>query len=113
MCAVAADIVCKHILGRGWPDPTYLHNHLDGFHLLRGTHWDAFPWGTAAISIAIVSVIWIMTPRWRAIAVLTALLLSVAVVVSNYHWLSDVIAGAFLGASVGWSRVRLLSEKQN
>lgn len=52
MWAVAADIIFKHLFGRGWPDPTYLYDHLYGFHLLRGaTHWDSFPSGRAAISV--------------------------------------------------------------
>jgi len=106
--AVAATIICKHIFGRAWPDPTYVHDHLYGFHFLRGgQHWDSFPSGTAAISTAIVSVLWIMRPRWRVVSLLIVVLLSGAVVVTNFHWMSDVIAGAFLGASIGWSTVRL------
>ena len=108
MWAVAADIIFKHIFGRGWPDPTYIHDHLYGFHLLDGsTHWDSFPSGTAAISVAIVSVLWIRNPRWRVPGMLIVFLLSVAVVIANYHWLSDVIAGAFLGATTGWFTARL------
>lgn len=108
MWAVAADIIFKHIFGRGWPDPTYIHDHLYGFHLLRGSpHWDSFPSGTAAISVAIVSVLWIRNPRWRIPGMLIVFLVSGAVVMANYHWLSDVIAGSFLGATIGWSTVRL------
>ena len=108
MWAVAADIIFKHIFGRGWPDPTYIHDHLYGFHLLHGaTHWDSFPSGTAAISVAIVSVLWMRCPRWRISGLLIVLSLLGAVVIANYHWLSDVIAGAFLGATIGWSTVRL------
>jgi len=37
-------------------------------------------------------------------------ILLTAVVVTNGHWLSDVIAGAFLGASIGWMTVLLLPQ---
>jgi membrane-associated phospholipid phosphatase len=107
--AVAADIILKRIFGRAWPDPTYVQNHLYGLHLLPGeTTLGSFPSGTAAIAASIASVLWIVTPRSRVLGLLIVVLLSGAVVVGNYHWLSDVIAGAFLGTSIGWSTVRLL-----
>jgi membrane-associated phospholipid phosphatase len=108
MWATAADIVFKRIFGRAWPDPTYVENHLYGFHLLHaGPHWDSFPSGTAAISAAIMSVLWAATRRWRAVTVLLVILVCIAVVIANYHWVADVIGGAFLGVSIGWMTVRL------
>jgi membrane-associated phospholipid phosphatase len=106
--ATAADIILKHIFGRAWPDLTYIHNHLYGFRLRHGgPHWQSFPSGTAAISAAIVSVLWIVKPRRRATGVLTVSLLCVAVVITNFHWVGDVIAGTFLGTSIGWMTVQL------
>ncbi len=110
--ALAAEFVCKRIFGRGWPDPTYIENHLYGFRFLHGTqHWNSFPSGTATISAAIAATIWLIAPRLRLPAVLLAALLCVGVVVTNGHWLSDVIAGAFLGASIGWMTVSLLGAR--
>lgn len=84
MWATAADIILKHIFGRAWPDPTYIQDHLYGFRLLHGgPHWQSFPSGKAGISAAIVSVLWIVKPRWRATGVLTVALLCVAVVITN------------------------------
>lgn len=108
MWATAADIILKHIFGRAWPDPTYIQDHLYGFRLLHGgPHWQSFPSGTAAISAAIVSVLWIVKPRSRATGVLTVAMLCVAVVITNFHWVGDVIAGTFLGTSIGWMTVQL------
>jgi membrane-associated phospholipid phosphatase len=107
--AVATEMIFKRVFGRGWPDPTFVRDHLYGFHLLHGeTHWDSFPSGTASVSAAILAVLWILKPRVRAAGLLIVILVIAAVVVTNYHWLSDVIAGAFLGISIGWSTVRLL-----
>jgi membrane-associated phospholipid phosphatase len=112
MWAVAAELILKRIFGRAWPDPTYVHSHLYGFHWLHsGMRWDSFPSGTAAISAAIATVLWIASPRWRVGGLLFTAVLSGAVVAANHHWVSDVIAGAFLGVSIGWSTVRLLSAK--
>jgi membrane-associated phospholipid phosphatase len=111
MWATAAVIIFKHIFGRAWPDPTYVQSHLYGFRLLHGgPHWESFPSGTAAISSAIASVLWIVMPRWRAIVALIVALLCAAVVITNYHWVGDVIAGAFLGTSIGWMTVRLVAK---
>jgi membrane-associated phospholipid phosphatase len=108
MWATAADIIFKHILGRAWPDPAYIQNHIYGFRLLHGgTQWESFPSGTAAISAAIASVLWLEMPRWRAMSAVIVVLLCVAVVITNYHWVGDVIAGAFLGTSIGWMTVQL------
>jgi membrane-associated phospholipid phosphatase len=108
MWAAAADIIFKRIFGHGAPDPTYLQDHLYGFHWLHGSsHWESFPSGTAAISSAIASVLWIAWPRSRAIGALIIVFLCVAVIVTNYHWVSDVVAGVFLGASIGWMTVHL------
>ena len=107
MWATLASFVFKRIFGRAWPDPAYVQNHVYGFHLLHGgSHWQSFPSGTAAISTAIVSVLWMLMPRSRTIGALTVALLCVAVVITNDHWVGDVIAGVFLGTFIGWMTVR-------
>jgi membrane-associated phospholipid phosphatase len=113
MWATAAEIIFKRIFGRAWPDPTYVQSHLYGFHLLHGgPNWESFPSGTAAVSCAIAAVLWIARPRRRLLAVSIVILLCVAVVVNNYHWVSDVVAGALLGMSIGWMTVRLQSRQR-
>jgi membrane-associated phospholipid phosphatase len=103
-----ASFVFKRLFGRAWPDPEFVQNHIYGFHLLHGgPHWHSFPSGTAAISAAIMSVLWILQPRWRALGALTVALLCAAVVVTNHHWVGDVVAGTFLGAFIGRMTVRV------
>ncbi len=109
MWATVASFVFKRLFGRVRPDPEFVQNHLYGFRLLHGgPHWHSFPSGTAAISAAIMSVLWILLPRWRALGVLIAALPCIAVVITNYHWVGDVIAGTFLGAFIGWMTVRVV-----
>ena len=108
MWATAAEIILKRLFGRGWTDPTYLRDHLYGFHFLNGSpHWDSFPSGTATVSSAVAAVLWIVMPRSRGWGASLVVLLCVSVLITNYHWVGDVIAGAFLGASIGWMTVRL------
>lgn len=108
MWAVAADIIFKQIFGRWGPDDALVQYTDYGFHPLQShLHWAAFPSGTAAVSAAIVSVLWTTNPGSRMVGSLVVVLLSAAVVIMNYHWLSDAIAGAFLGVFIGSSTVRL------
>jgi len=110
--ALAAEFVFKEIFGRAWPDPSYLENRLYGFRFLHASpHWNSFPSGTATISAAIVATVWFIAPRLRLLGVVVALLLICGVVVTNGHWLSDVIAGAFLDASIGRMTVLLLGSQ--
>jgi membrane-associated phospholipid phosphatase len=107
--ALAAEFIFKQIFGRAWPDPGYVENHLYGFRFLHGgPHWNSFPSGTATISAAMVATLWLLAPRLRLPSAFLAVLLFIGVVVTNGHWLSDVIAGAFLGASIGWMTVLLV-----
>ena len=106
--ATVASFVFKRFFGRAQADPEFVQNHIYGFRLLHGgPQWHSFPSGTAAISTAIVSVLWILQPRWRALGALTVALLCAAVVVTNSHWVGDVIAGTFLGIFIGWMTVRV------
>ena len=107
---VATEIIFKRIFGRAWPDPTFVRDHAYGFHFLHGqTHWDSFPSGTAIVSSALLSVLWDSKPHWRLPGALIVLLLLIGVIVGNFHWLSDVIGGVFVGVTVGWSTKRLIS----
>jgi membrane-associated phospholipid phosphatase len=108
--ALAAEFVSKDIFGRGWPDPTYTESHFYGFRFFHaGPHWTSFPSGTATIAAALSATIWLEAPRLRLPILSSTILICFGVVVSNGHWISDVIAGAFLGASIGWMTVSLLA----
>ena len=100
---LATEFVLKQIFGRSWPDPTYIQHHLYGFRFLHASeHWSSFPSGTAIGSTALASTLGILFPRLRAISAVLAVMVCFAVVLCNYHWLSDAIAGAFIGISIGW-----------
>jgi len=106
MWALATEFVFKQIFGRAWPEPTYIRDHLDGFRFLHATYgWTAFPSGHALNSFAIAAVVWQLVPRWRVPVMTLAVVVSAGMVACNYHWLSDVLAGAFLGVTIGWMTV--------
>jgi membrane-associated phospholipid phosphatase len=106
---LAAEFVFKQIFGRAWPDPTYTQNHLYGFRFLHAPqNWTSFPSGTAIGSSALATALARLFPRSRAVCAVLAAMVCIGVVVANYHWLSDSIAGAFLGISIGWMSSALL-----
>jgi membrane-associated phospholipid phosphatase len=111
--AIAAGFVFKQIFGRGSPDPTYLAEHLYGFRFLHATEgWSSFPSGTAIIALTIATITCLGLPRWRQAVSVLAGLTCIGVTVTNGHWLSDVIAGMFIGAFIGWMTVAISSSIQ-
>jgi membrane-associated phospholipid phosphatase len=106
--AIAAEFVFKQIFGRGTVYPTYLVNHLYGFRLLHASEgWTSFPSGTATVALTLVAISFLRLPRWRVAASILACLACIEVTITNGHWVSDVIAGMFLGACIGWMTVAM------
>ena len=106
----------KLVFGRTWPEtwvdnnPSFIHNHVYGFHLFHGGGgYESFPSGHMTATCALLSVLWIRYPRLKPLYVLAALAVAVGLVGANFHFLSDVIAGAFVGASTGWMTVMLFN----
>ena len=99
----------KFIFGRTWPEtwvddnPSFIRDGVYGFHFMHGgSAYQSFPSGHMAATCTVISVLWIRYPRFRWLYLIAGLLISAGLVGANYHFLSDVIAGAFVGASSGW-----------
>jgi len=108
--ALAATMVLKFLIGRSQVYPPWIERREYGFFPLHGVHgYGAFPSATMAVAAAILSVIWIQVPRRRALCGMLFALVAVAIILTNGHWVSDVIGGGFLGAFSGWLTVRRLS----
>ena len=45
---------------------------------------------------------WFWYPRWRLLYAVPVVVVSAALLLSDFHFLSDVIAGIYLGFSIGW-----------
>jgi membrane-associated phospholipid phosphatase len=102
-------IQLKLAFGRTWPDtfrdnnPSFLRDGVYGFNLFHGGHaYASFPSGHTAVTCAVISVLWVYYPAWRWLYVLAVLAVAVGLIGANYHFVSDVIAGGFVGVSTGW-----------
>jgi membrane-associated phospholipid phosphatase len=95
------------LCGRYWPETWFDHNPsligdgTYGFHpFARGDDVGSFPSGHAARILAFAGVWWIAIPgsRWLWLLICPPLLASL--VLMNYHFVGDMVAGAVLGAIV-------------
>jgi membrane-associated phospholipid phosphatase len=94
----AAKTLLKYVCGRTTPREWLNKSDLYGFHWFRGNEMQAaFPSGHMAVFTAMAASLWRFYPRYRVIYVLFLLALAVALIATNYHFLSDVVAGAYLG----------------
>lgn len=101
------------LFGRYWPTTWFGNKSLIGtdtygFHFFQsGDEEGSFPSGHAARIFGFATVWWIAMPRIRWLLVLVGAPMLVALILLNYHFVSDVIAGSFLGAIVAVYAARL------
>lgn len=104
----------KFIFGRTWPETwgpgivSFLRNGAYGFHYFHGGQsFESFPSGHAAVAAAVLSVPWILFPKLRVVSAICVIAVDIGLVVLNIHFLSDVIAGNFVGFSMGLFTITL------
>ena len=94
----------KFAFGRTWPlhgHPSLLIDGAYGFNFFTANpQFAAFPSGHTASVSAIAGVLWAIYPRFRLVYAAGVTAIAIALVVSDFHFLSDVLAGGFLGVSV-------------
>jgi membrane-associated phospholipid phosphatase len=104
----------KFAFGRTWPEtwvrnnPSFIRDGVYGFNPFHGgPGFAAFPSGHTAVVCAVMSVLWMCYPKYRVIYGLCIAAVALGLVAADFHFLGDVIAGAFLGVSTGWLTVVL------
>jgi membrane-associated phospholipid phosphatase len=104
----------KLVFGRTWPEtwvrdnPSLIRDGVYGFYPFHGGGgYESFPSGHTTAAVAVMSVLWICYPKFRVLYGLIVAAVVIGLIGSNFHFLSDCIAGAFIGASTGWILVML------
>jgi membrane-associated phospholipid phosphatase len=104
----------KFAFGRAWPDSwgpeavSLIRDNIYGFHFFHpGESYQSFPSGHAAVVAAVMSVLWILFPRVRVVCAVCILAADTGLVLLNLHFVSDVVAGTFVGISAGMFTVAL------
>lgn len=105
----------KFAFGRTWPEtwidnnPSWIANGVFAFQPFHGGQgWTSFPSGHTSLIAAPMAVLWWAVPRWRWLYATAVALVGIGLVGADYHWLSDVVAGAYLGAAVGTAMLALV-----
>ena len=82
---------------------------------LYGFYWferregcDGFPSGHMLVVVALLAAVWRFYPKSRPFCLAAECLLGLALIATNYHFLSDVIAGAYAGVLIEAIAFRLL-----
>ena len=118
LCAIsltAAESVkdeLKFFFGRTWPEtwvnnnPSLIGNGTFGFNFFHGgAGYASFPSGHTTAVCAVTAVLWFAYPKLRPLWGLAVLAVVVGLIGADYHFVSDIVAGGFLGASAGWMTV--------
>ena len=94
------EFVLKYIFGRETPGE-FLKTGLDSFHWFQGGPMTSFPSGHAVQIMAVGGVFLMAYPQKRLVWFALMGVGLVALVLGNWHFVSDVIAGAAFGFSGG------------
>jgi membrane-associated phospholipid phosphatase len=104
----------KTAFGRTWPEtwtannPSLIRDGVYGFQPFHGgTAFASFPSGHTAVACAAMTVLWICYPRLRPLYAVVVAVTVTGLIGANFHFLGDIIAGGFLGASVALAAVRI------
>jgi len=90
--------VLKHAVGRIDTRFWLIHPSLKEFHWLHGGgHFTSFPSGHMAVSAALAVALWDYYPQYRLAYIVFLIVEALALLMTDYHFLSDIMAGTYLG----------------
>lgn len=117
-CSVFGMTILKQILkfifgrpcARFWIESgSFLSDDEYAFRWFHGYFpYDAFPSGHMTIGCTVAAIVWILWPKWRWIVAAGAVTLASCLVITNYHFVGDIIAGGCVGWLGGVWTVQLL-----
>jgi len=91
----------KFLFGRTWPIVLFRRDIYGFFPFHGGAAYASFPSGHTAAVCAVLFVLWVWHPRFRPAYVVMAFGCAAGLVAANYHFVGDVVAGAFVGITAG------------
>ncbi|RKT98974.1 hypothetical protein C7H84_34015 [Burkholderia sp. Nafp2/4-1b] len=109
----------KFLFGRTWTEtfidsnPSWIQNGVYGFLPLNGGKgWASFPSGHAAVIVAPMVVLWNRARSFRWLWAMCILIVIVGLFGANYHFVSDILAGALLGIFSGRLTIAMTAIKR-
>ena len=93
--------VFKFVFGRIQTPAWLLQPTSTGFHWFQGVEpYNGFPSGHMLVIAALAAVLWRSYPKFTALYAAGLVILAVSLVLTDYHFVGDVIAGAYGGLLV-------------
>jgi membrane-associated phospholipid phosphatase len=104
----------KYVVGRINTRFWLHHPSIKEFHWLQGVgHYSGFPSGHMAVFTVLVFALCRFYPRYRPAFFGFLSVLALALIATDYHFLSDIIGGAYLGWIVHFSTLQSLTLLRN
>ncbi len=101
--AFALKCILKYLVGRINTRFWLLHPSFKEFQWFHGVgNYTSFPSGHMAVFMALIIALWRFYPRYRSLYVGFLSVLALALIVTDYHFISDVLAGVYLGFIVNY-----------
>ena len=102
--------VLKVVFGRARPK-LFIQANIYDFSWLswRPDHW-SFPSGHSATIVALMTALWYLWPQHLLFYMLAALIVAASRIVVGAHYLSDVLAGALIGAITSFYAAQMLAK---
>lgn len=94
-------LLLKPIFGRLPPGEVDFANISSIFHYFQGTDGSSFPSGHMALAGSFLAVFYRVYPQLRYVIATCVLVGCALLVLGDWHYISDVIAGTFVGMTVG------------
>ncbi|HWY63299.1 MAG TPA: phosphatase PAP2 family protein [Rhizomicrobium sp.] len=95
------DLVLKFAFGRQGPEAFYQSPLAGTFHFFQGIDAASFPSGHMMLAAAFLGVFSRVYPRLRMASLSLLVFGTLVLVVGDWHFVSDVLAGTFLGFTAG------------
>jgi len=109
----------KYLFGRTWPDTwvennqSLIQNGVFGFNPFHGgLGFASFPSAHAAGVCSVMAVLWWSRPNWRPIYIACVAAVAIGLIGANYHFLSDVLGGMFVGGLAGYITTKMSLSKR-
>ena len=106
--ALAVNRELKTAFGRTWPEswlgdnPSWIGDGTYGFFPMHGgSGWRSFPSGHTTVAATVATLLWVFWPRLRPLGVALVLTSAAGLIGADYHFVGDIVGGAYLGIVVG------------
>jgi membrane-associated phospholipid phosphatase len=114
LVAVALNGEAKSAFGRTWPEswlgnnPSWVRDGVFEFAPFHGgPGFGSFPSGHTTLMTTLATLLWFVWPELRVLWVAMVAIVITGLIGANYHFISDVIGGVYLGVAVGLGGAQL------